>query len=283
MRVHAAVAALVGICAFAGAARADVELKNDGFVSGGTAGFQGGFVSGEIGASRFLAPAPGRQLVRVQLLFGGMAVTQTITLKVYDDSAGTNAPGTELFSGDYELVGSNDMFQELNLVGAGENIILPQQFRIGIKFNHGGLPSIARDNDGIAADKNYIFAIPGGWLRSQSAGLAGDWIIRAYVSDGGVLPPDAGTGSPDASVGTGCRGNAECPAGQFCDVAQMACTFECRTSDDCGDGTCNSLGQCVGGRGEAGGCCGASGGGITGAALGAGVLLLLLLGRRRRP
>ena len=280
MRVHAAAAAIVVLCALTQAARADLELKNDGFVSGGTAGFQAGFVTGEMGASRFVAPEAGRQLLRVQLLFGGAAATQTITLKVWDDTAGTTAPGTELFSGDFELAGSNDTFQELNLVGAGANVTLTKQFRVGILFNHSGLPSIARDNDGIAADKNYIFANGLGWARSQALGLAGDWIIRAFVSDGGGSAPDAGTGTPDAGVGAGCRGNTECPAGQFCDVAQMACTFECRTSDDCGGGTCNSLGQCVGGGTDPGGCCGASGGGATGVVLGLGVLLLL--GRRRR-
>lgn len=282
MRVHAAAAVIFGICALAGTARADLELKNDGFASGGTAGFQAGFVTGEIGASRFVAPEAGRQLIRVQLLFGGAAVTQTITLKVWDDTAGTNAPGTELFSGDFELVGSNDSIQELNLVGGGANVTVTKQFRVGIQVNHNGLPSIARDNDGIAADKNYLLASGLGWARSQSLGLAGDWIIRAFVSDGGGTAPDAGTGTPDASVGTGCRGNTECPTGQFCDVAQMACTFECRTSDDCSGGTCNSLGQCIGGGSDPAGCCGASGGGATGVVLGLGVGVLLLLGRRRR-
>ncbi len=282
MRVHAAVAVIAGICAYAVSARAETELKNDGFVSGGTAGFQAGFVAGEIGASRFLAPAAGRQLVRIQLLLGGAATTVTVTLKVWDDTAGNNAPGTELFSGDYEVTGSNTTFQQLELASIGQNVVVPQQFRIGILFSHNGLPSIARDNDGIAADRNYIFASGAGWVRSSSLGLTGDWIIRAFVSDGGSTgQPDAGMGGPDAAIGTGCRGNTECPAGQFCDVAVMTCTFECRTSDDCGDGTCNSLGQCVGGGGDGGGCCGTSRGGRAAVLLGGAVLLLLLRRRRR--
>lgn len=277
MRVHAAVAAVAGLCLHAASTRADTELKNDGFVSGMVAGFQGGFITGEIGASRFLAPAAGRQLLRVQLLLGGSTATQTVTLKVWDDTAGGTAPGGELFSGDYQLTGSNSNFQQLELAGAGENVVVPQQFRVGILFNHSGLPSIARDGDGIAADRNYILASGLGWSTAQALGVPGDWIIRAFVSDGATAPPDAGT--PDAGTNVGCRGNAECPAGQFCDLAAMTCTFECRTSSDCGGGTCNSLGQCVGG-GDGGGCCRTDrGGGATGAVLAAFVLLLL---RRRR-
>ena len=59
-------------------------------------GFQGGFVAGEIGASRFVAPEAGRTLLKVQLLYGGATAQRTVTLRVFDDSAGTDAPGAEL-------------------------------------------------------------------------------------------------------------------------------------------------------------------------------------------
>jgi MYXO-CTERM domain-containing protein len=272
-------------------ARAEIELKNDGFVTNGSVGFQVGFVTGEIGASRFVAPDPGRTLLRVQMLYGGSTASQTITLKVYDDTAGTDTPGAELSSADFMLTGTgagtSQAIQELTLPDGGT--VVPAQFRVGIVFQNNGLPSIARDDDGtIDNAKNYIFGIPGGWMKSSVAGLVGDWIIRACVSGSGGAPCDVGVpdgaGGPDAGItGGACNGNGECPTGQFCDLAAHACTFDCRVDDDCGGGTCNSLGQCVGGGGG-GGCCRTDqGNGATGGALlGVGVLGALLVLRRRK-
>jgi hypothetical protein len=263
-------------------ARAQVELKNDGFQSGGLAAFQDGFVSGEAGASRFVAPEAGRKLQKVTFLFGGemgAMSTHTVTIKVWDDTAGTNAPGGELFSGDFAVTGNNTAFQQTDV--SGNIITLPQQFRVGIYFTHDGAPSIASDTDGtIAADKNFIYA--GAWIRSQSAGLMGDWVIRAEVSaTTNPGTPDAGV-TPDAgSTGGGsCSGNADCPVGQFCDLAVMKCTFECRTDNDCGGGgaTCNSLGQCLDGDG---GGCGCRTDGSTGP-LGLCIALALLVITRRK-
>jgi len=263
--------AVVGLVALASTARADVELQNDGFVSGDTGGFQAGFVSGEIGASRFVADAPGHQLLKVHLLFGPDAGTFTVTLHVWDDTSGTDAPGSELFAGDFQLMGSSSAVQELDT--AAGNVTLTQQFRVGIEFHHDGAPSIARDVDGtIAQDKNYMMAAGVGWVKSSALGLQGDWIIRAVVSGAGSGPDGGATGGP-------CNGNADCPVGNFCDVANHACTFECRTDDDCGGGSCNSLGQCVGGN-DGGGCCQSSSGSSGGILLG--LLVLAGLGRRRR-
>lgn len=290
-------------------AHAQLELRNDGFVDNQAAGFQGGFVDGEIGASRFVAPSAGRTLQNVRFLFGGGSGTRTITLHVWDDSASTNNPGVELFSGDFDVTASNMAIQDIDLTSS--NIVVPAQFRVGIEFQHSGLPCIARDNDGnINASRNYINAIIGGsgqWFQSQTFGLTGDWIIRAIVSD--VMPPiDAGidapaiidaptvidapgidapggidaAGGPDAGADD-CQGNGDCAVGSYCDPATHACTFDCRMDDDCPGGTCNSLGQCVAGTddGDDGGCCSTGDGGVAGA-LGLGGLVALLIGRRRR-
>jgi MYXO-CTERM domain-containing protein len=281
-------------------------LRNDGFESGGQAGFQGGFVAGEIAASTLIAPGPA-QVQTVQLLFGGASSTQEITLRVWDDTAATTAPGAMIYEGDFQLMGSNTAMQEIDL--SGMNVFVPARFRVGILFQHAGLPSVARDADGtITADRNYILAIVGGnpqWFRSQTLGLTGDWIIRAVVNGGGTpdagtgpdasVGPDAGTGEPDAGTGepdagTGeCDGNSDCPLGEYCDTNVGACTFDCRADDDCGGaGTCNSLGQCLDGEGDGGGgCCSTSGatGGAGDApwgALGLAAMIGLALTRRRR-
>lgn len=299
--MRAAIPFLLMMALWVERASAQVTLQNDGFESGQTLGAQGGFAPGEIGASRFVAPGPGRRLQSVLLFFGGASGTRTITLHVWDDSAGTTVPGPELFSADFDLIGSD---QNLSSIDVGAmNIVVPQQFRIGIEMQNAGVPSLARDVDkSIAQDRNYLFGDLGfgiRWYRSYDAGLRGDWILRAVVSDGGSGTPDAGTGTPDAATGgpdggtggpdagTGgtCNGNAECPLGQFCDTQLHTCTFECRTADDCGGGTCNSLGQCVAADGDGGGCC-STGSATTGGMLGAlglaGAVGLLVTRRRRR-
>jgi uncharacterized protein (TIGR03382 family) len=270
MRVFAPVTVVV--LALASSASADIELQNDGFMSGQTAGIQAGFVTGEIGASRFVAAEPGHQLLKVHLIFGGATTTKTITLHVWDDTAGNDAPGSELFAGDFQLTGSDTAMQELDTTAG--NVTLTQQFRVGIEFQHDGTPSIGRDVDGtIAQDKNFIMASGGlGWKTSSTFGLTGDWIIRAVISG-------AGSGPDGGATGGSCAGNPDCPVGNFCDLASHTCTFECRTDDDCGGGSCNSLGQCVGGDG--GGCC-QSGSGTSGGAIAVALLVLAALGRRRR-
>jgi len=254
-------------------AAADVELQNDGFVSGQQAGFQAGFVAGEAGASRFHAPEAARQLLKVHLLYGGATTAEMVTLKVWDDSAGTDTPGTELHSADFQITGSNTAMQELDVTA--DNVIVTQQFRVGVVFMTAGVPSIARDTDGtISAADNYIMAQGLGWTKSQALGLTGDWIIRAVISGAG------GPGGPDAGPGGGaCAGNGDCAVGSYCDLTSHSCTFDCRSAADCQSGTCNSLGMCIANNGGGGGCCRTDRGGEGATVLALGVLLLI---RRRR-
>ncbi len=172
---------------------ADTTLQNDGYTSGASVGFQGGFVSGEIGASRFFLPGSNPvQLKSVILLFGGASTQETITLHVWDDSALSNDPGTELYSGDFQLTGSDNNLQQIDL--SGQSIFVSAPFRVGIEFQYDGYPSIARDSDGnITSNLNYIDASGFGWVQSSLLGVTGDWIIRAVVAD--VLSPAPALGS----------------------------------------------------------------------------------------
>ena len=67
-------------------------------------------------------------------------------------------------------------------------------FRVGLEFTHAGLPSVARDDDGIVPDRNFIDESTLGWVESSTLGLTGDWIIRAVqggsVSAGELLYSD---------------------------------------------------------------------------------------------
>jgi len=166
-------------------------LQNDGFVDGQPAVFQGGFVAGEMAASRLVPSGVGPWRVnRVRFLFGGATSMHTITLRIYDDTAGTTIPGTELYFADYIVTGSDNQMQEIVLTG--ENIQVTGAFRVALQFTHAGFPCVARDADGtITATRNFIFT-PSVWFQSSLAGLTGDWIIRAGVepvTGGGDDPP----------------------------------------------------------------------------------------------
>src|SRR5258708_39365332 len=90
----------------------ETVLQNDTFRGGQAAGFQAGFVTGEIAASRFLPSGSPTYIVkRIQLLFGGAPTSEPITLRIWNDAAGTTTPGAELFSGDFLLTGSNTALQ----------------------------------------------------------------------------------------------------------------------------------------------------------------------------
>lgn len=167
-------------CPLPGAAQ---ELRNDGYPSTPTVQFQGGFSAGEEAASRFVAPCDLAQLLQVQVLFGGLNQTRTVTLRVYDDSSGTTAVGLPMFGADFALTGHPSELNAIDVSGA--TIVVPLRFRVGIAFQHAGLPSIAADQDGtIAAASNYIRLpdLPPNWFTSQALGLGGDWILRATVS-----------------------------------------------------------------------------------------------------
>ncbi|MCC6558365.1 MAG: hypothetical protein IT372_35955 [Polyangiaceae bacterium] len=288
-------ASLVSLLALEGAALA-VELKNDGFVDGAAASFQGGFAMGEVGASRFTPPASGAHLLGVQFLFGGAPGTKDITLHVWDDSGLQDDPGTELFSGDYTLTAADDQMQAVDL--SGDNVIVPGTFRVGIYFKHTGYPGIASDADGtIDSSKNYIRSNDLGWVPSDFYGVSGDWIIRAEVSggSGGGSSSSSSSSSGTGSGGSGaggpgeCQGNQDCPIGQYCNEAG-ACTLDCRVNSDCPAGNiCNSLGQCVAGAaaadgssGDDGGCSTAPGGGAAAMAGLLGGLAALAAALRRR-
>ena len=164
-----------------GQARADEELRNDGFESGDVAAFQQGFVAGEIGASRLTATISCPcSLQHVDLLFGGVAATQPVTLRIWEDDGTSDDPGAPIFNADYSLVASNTQMQQFDL--SGDGIIVPQSFRVGLEFQHSGAPSIAADTDStITEERNFIFADGLGWVRSSFYLLDGDWILRATV------------------------------------------------------------------------------------------------------
>lgn len=132
---------LTAIAAVGPAAAQETLLQNDGYVSGQAVAFQSGFTATDMAASRFVPAGTGPWRVnRVHFLFGGSTATQTITLHVYDDTAGTLVPGTELFVGDFSVTGSNTEMQEADLTSSNVQVAGP--FRVAIEFQHSGFPSV---------------------------------------------------------------------------------------------------------------------------------------------
>ena len=285
-RLLACGAALL-LLAAAGPVAAQTELANDGFTDGGEVGFQMGFVAGEIAAARFVPTGP-CQVTKVRLLFGGSTSTETVIVHVWDDSSETLAPGAELMEPtEVELTGSNSAWQEIDLTALEIPVVASGPFRVGIEFQHSGVPSAARDADGLDfPNRNFIREATIGWQQSQLFGVPGDWVIRAFVTSGGGpdgdvdadvdadadgdaeldaapdgdadidadvdgdLDADGGAdGDADADSGPACATNAQCPEGQYCGENGF-CTFDCRYPADCPESgmLCNSLGQCVQGE-----------------------------------
>jgi cysteine-rich repeat protein len=148
--------------------------------AGAGAVFQAGFVVGEAAAVK-LGPLPRAvSLTAVQLLFGGAATTQTVTLRIYQD-VGLAAPGAVLFEGDYQVTGADTAMQVADLsppvaVPAGD------AFRLSVFWQHAGLPGIARDDGTTAADANWVFISGGlGWTPWSTVGGSGNFILRAVV------------------------------------------------------------------------------------------------------
>jgi hypothetical protein len=157
-----------------------LTLQNDGF-SGGSVFFQSGFMTGEIGAVTLGPVADPFTVESVQLLFGGASTTETVTLKIFEET-GVATPGSEMFSSDYSLTGSDYAWQVIDL-SAQDILLQPGSYRFGIQYHHSGYPGIARDDDGnIQTGRNWVNLTSGGWVAAETLGLTGDFIIRADVN-----------------------------------------------------------------------------------------------------
>jgi hypothetical protein len=164
----------------------EVILQYDSFATGHAVSFQGGFVTGERAAVHFMPAGPfPKMITKVQFLFGGAVGTKTITLRIWRDTTGMAAPGTQIFSSGYVVVASDTEMQEIDL--SGEAISVYGPFRVGIQFQHDGLPSIAQDQDAtIYGGVHWIYwkLGPGSftWYDWSMVGGQGDLIIRAGVA-----------------------------------------------------------------------------------------------------
>ncbi len=239
---------------------APLVLQNDSFQSGDTVACQAGFATGEMGAST-LGPVPEAFSIQaVRFLFGGSEDQVTITLHVYIDE-GTPNPGPEIYASDFQVTGSNQAIQEIDLSGANLSLPAGSSIRVAVEFHHTGAPGLCRDDDGIQPARNWIYS--GTWVDSRIYGLQGDWVLRAVVDTQPPNEPDAGP--PDASApdagppaqdgmatpdAVGLRdalqpaidGSAECRRSEDCRGGELClggrCVAVCQSDGDCREGTC---------------------------------------------
>lgn len=174
------------------AAAAEVVVKNDSLVDGGTVAVQAGFVANERAAAWLTSPCNGR-IVAVQVFWqsasGGTPPSVEHSITIYANGTFPN-PGAVLATLEAPLMTDGFMNEFRYLDEAGTvPIDIPvtagQRFVVSFQFdNTPGLSgaSVCTDVNGCQAQKNGLYAIPpGSWFNSCSLGLSGDFVIRAVV------------------------------------------------------------------------------------------------------
>ena len=249
-RVATVVAAIGGVTC-AGVAD-EVSVQNDSLQDGQTGAIQAGFIGGESAAAWLTSPCDG-SIVAVQVLWlslfqnTGQSLEDSITIY----AAGTFPnPGSELafleaplmtdgFLNEFRYLDKNSTIPLDVPVSAGQKFIVSFKF-----FNDPDPflgPSVVTDLNGCQAQKNAIFATPGGWLNFCAFGPSGDFVIRGVV-ECGELPGAC------CLAGGGCIGDlteSACDAagGVYQGGASTCRSITCPQPGAC----CLATGQCVDG------------------------------------
>ncbi len=162
-------------------------LANDDFVSGDTAGFQGGFVDGECWGVVYV-PDSGDypfEMMAVDALIGGTTGYAFFDIEFYELTGSDLNNASSLGSSYLALTGSNHSFNRVDLTDHKLGVSLPtvSSGNVAVAMclsGHSGYPAIARDVGLAHADRNYILA-HGMWWQSNLLGLTGDWIQRLCI------------------------------------------------------------------------------------------------------
>jgi len=234
---------------------AEVVVQVDSLAAGQQGAIQVGFAAGESAAVWLNSPCDG-SIVAVQVfwrsLFGGEPQTAEDSITIFN--GGTFPfPGGPLELLEAPLL-TDGVLNEYRYLDKQQTIPIDvpvardQVFVVSFKFfNDPGVfgPSIVTDTNGCQSGKNAIDAIGPGWINACSAGVSGDFVIRAVVDCAEVQ-------------GACCLPNGTC---QF--ITQTQCTNQngvyrgdntsCLTPGICngaccfGDGSCSQLsaGQCA--------------------------------------
>jgi len=187
------VACALAAC-FASVARAaEVVVKNDSVVDFGQAVIVGDFNAGEMAGVRLTSPCAG-SIVAVQVVWlaGSPSAPQTLEefITIHQDAGTFPIPGAVLaeLEGPLLTPGFINEFRHLDEAGTipiDVPVTLGQNFFVMLEFGEdtnvgGGSASVVRDTNGCQANRNILFANPGGYI-NFCLFLAGDLAIRAVV------------------------------------------------------------------------------------------------------
>ena len=109
----------------------------------------------------------------MRFLFGRDPGTKVVTLRVWDDSALGDAPGTELYSGEHAITPDDQALRVIDLSDQGLSVTGP--YRVGIQFQHAAAPSVGLDADGRTPAVNFVELAGSGW---QESSASDDFILR---------------------------------------------------------------------------------------------------------
>ncbi|MFN0207766.1 MAG: hypothetical protein ACKVS6_15770 [Planctomycetota bacterium] len=185
---------LVSILTLAPASFAnDVTYKNDSIAQGGNGAVQAGFAKNEIALSVFtVPPSDGVVFIReVRVIIQnalGLNTPRKCSVHIY--SNGGPNPGLPRYSSPVLTFLPGEDIVDVSV--AKLEYSSGQTFSVGVKFEEDAgltsLTSVVTDTNGIQAGKNLIYAIPpSAWQTAESAGITGDFGIRAVVTTNGPV------------------------------------------------------------------------------------------------
>lgn len=235
----------IALCALTAAPAAEVVVKNDSLVDGGTVNVQAGFVANERAAAWLTSPCNGN-IVAVQIFWrsvgGSTPPSLEHSITIHGDGT-FPVPGpvlafleapllTDGFMNEFRYLDENNTVPILVPINQGQRFVVSFQFA-----NTPGLggASICTDTDGCQAQKNGLFAIPpGAWFNSCSLGVSGDFVIRAVVdcepANGACCLPDgscAFISQTQCNLNGGIFQGDNVTCGQVnCPQPTVACCFE---------------------------------------------------------
>ncbi|MCA9278509.1 MAG: hypothetical protein H6815_07595 [Phycisphaeraceae bacterium] len=168
----------------------EVTLQNDSIAAGGSGNVQLGFINGEFGAATFypdfsMFPL---QIKRVQIGWSALIPGQAQNnvqdgIFIYEGTP--SASNAAIFVSD-PIQLTPQFLNEYDFENEAIIIANPAPITVGMKFSdapNGSFlaASLVTDLDGCQPNKNFIFAVPGGWVPSCSFGVTGDFNIRIVV------------------------------------------------------------------------------------------------------
>ena len=194
--------AVAAAAAMAGTARAqcgNAQLQN---YTGGGQVVCPCFAVGEQAGAVFSAPASAYpiEILRVGVGWGSQigGAPNQLEEAIHIYAGGLPNPGAPIFTlpGPQLVDGAINEFNLEPL--AGSIVVNSGNFTVTLEFQNANAgdpfaPSVVHDGNGCQANKNVVYAVPGGWFNACALGVTGDWVFyvvyRSLKVTGTANPP----------------------------------------------------------------------------------------------